>query len=155
LIQIGYLYSLLESIKSNYFIMLLVQKQLIEALQNGLSSLFQIQANDLVLQETKKEFEGSYTFVVFPFTKQAGLAPAAIAEKHDGEPGKCALVLLNGLQIGEQLAGVELVAQRVDNGHGGAGGHLFETRLRERAPDDRGDLALEYASRVGDALLAG
>ena len=37
--------------------MLLVQKQLIEALQNGLSSLFQIQANDLVLQETKKEFE--------------------------------------------------------------------------------------------------
>jgi arginyl-tRNA synthetase len=61
--------------------MLLVQKQLIEALQNGLSSLFQIQAIDLVLQETKKEFEGSYTFVVFPFTKQAGLAPAAIAEK--------------------------------------------------------------------------
>jgi len=61
--------------------MLLVQKQLIEALQNGLSSLFEIQANDLVLQETKKEFEGSYTFVVFPFTKQAGLAPAAIAEK--------------------------------------------------------------------------
>jgi arginyl-tRNA synthetase len=61
--------------------MLLVQKQLIEALKNGLSSLFEIQANDLVLQETKKEFEGSYTFVVFPFTKQAGLAPAAIAEK--------------------------------------------------------------------------
>lgn len=61
--------------------MLLVQKQLIEAIKNGLSSLFEIQANDLVLQETKKEFEGSYTFVVFPFTKQAGLAPAAIAEK--------------------------------------------------------------------------
>ena len=61
--------------------MLLVQKQLIEALKNGLSSLFEIQANDLVLQETKKEFEGSYTFVVFPFTKQAGLAPAVIAEK--------------------------------------------------------------------------
>ena len=61
--------------------MLLVQKQLIKAIKNGLSSLFEIQANDLVLQETKKEFEGSYTFVVFPFTKQAGLAPAAIAEK--------------------------------------------------------------------------
>ena len=61
--------------------MLLVQKQLIEALKNGLSSLFEIQANDLVLQETKKEFEGTYTFVVFPFTKQAGLAPPAIAEK--------------------------------------------------------------------------
>jgi arginyl-tRNA synthetase len=61
--------------------MLLVQKRLIEALQNGLSSLFEIQANNLVLQETKKEFEGTYTFVVFPFTKQSGLAPAIIAEK--------------------------------------------------------------------------
>ena len=61
--------------------MLLVQKQLIDALKNGLSSLFEIQAKDLVLQETKKEFEGTFTFVVFPFTKQAGLAPAVIAEK--------------------------------------------------------------------------
>jgi arginyl-tRNA synthetase len=61
--------------------MLSVQKQLIEALKNGLFSLFEIQSNDLVLQETKKEFEGTYTFVVFPYTKQAGLAPAAIAEK--------------------------------------------------------------------------
>ena len=52
--------------------MLLVQNQLIEAIKNGLSSLFEIQANDLVLQETKKEFEGTYTFVVFPYTKQAG-----------------------------------------------------------------------------------
>jgi arginyl-tRNA synthetase len=31
------------------------------------------------LQETKKEFEGAYTLVVFPYTKQAGKAPAAIA----------------------------------------------------------------------------
>jgi arginyl-tRNA synthetase len=61
--------------------MLSVQKQLIEAIKNGLFSIFDIQANDLVLQETKKEFEGTYTFVVFPFTKQAGLSPAAIAEK--------------------------------------------------------------------------
>jgi arginyl-tRNA synthetase len=61
--------------------MLLVQKQLIDALKNALSTLFEIQAKDLVLQETKKEFEGTFTFVVFPFTKQAGFAPALIAEK--------------------------------------------------------------------------
>lgn len=61
--------------------MLFVQNHLIEALKNGLSSLFNIQAKDLVLQETKKEFEGTFTFVVFPYTKQAGLAPAMIAEK--------------------------------------------------------------------------
>jgi arginyl-tRNA synthetase len=61
--------------------MLFVQNHLIEALKNGLANLFNIQAKDLVLQETKKEFEGTFTFVVFPYTKQAGLAPAMIAEK--------------------------------------------------------------------------
>lgn len=58
-----------------------IQLQLIEAVKNGLSTLFKIHANDLVLQETKKEFEGTYTFVVFPYTKQACLAPALLAEK--------------------------------------------------------------------------
>jgi arginyl-tRNA synthetase len=61
--------------------MLFVQNHLIEALKNGMSTLFNIQAKDLVLQETKKEFEGTFTFVVFPYTKQAGLAPAMFAEK--------------------------------------------------------------------------
>ncbi|MBC7893467.1 MAG: arginine--tRNA ligase [Sphingobacteriaceae bacterium] len=35
---------------------------------------------DLLLQPTKKEFEGFYTFVTFPLAKQLKQAPAAIAE---------------------------------------------------------------------------
>ena len=44
--------------------------------------------------------------------------------------------------------------QRVDHRHAGARGHLLETRLRVRAPDDRGDLALEHPRGVGRRLLA-
>lgn len=37
--------------------------------------------SSIALQPTKKEFEGDYTFVVFPFVKQARMAPAQLAEK--------------------------------------------------------------------------
>lgn len=57
-----------------------IQQQLQIELAKGLKALFQIEVAEIVLQETKKEFEGAYTLVVFPFTKQAGKAPAAIAK---------------------------------------------------------------------------
>ena len=56
-----------------------IQQTLQQELAKGLKALFQIEVTDIALQETKKEFEGAYTLVVFPFTKQAGKAPAAIA----------------------------------------------------------------------------
>jgi arginyl-tRNA synthetase len=56
-----------------------IQQQLQLELAKGLKALFQIEVTEIALQETKKEFEGAYTLVVFPFTKQAGKAPAAIA----------------------------------------------------------------------------
>lgn len=56
-----------------------IQQQLQEQLAKGLKALFQIEVTEIVLQETKKEFEGAYTLVVFPYTKQAAKAPAAIA----------------------------------------------------------------------------
>ena len=56
-----------------------IQQQLQLELAKGLKALFQIEVTEIVLQETKKEFEGAYTLVVFPFTKQTGKAPAAIA----------------------------------------------------------------------------
>ncbi|MHA8065690.1 arginine--tRNA ligase [Aquirufa sp. ROCK2-A2] len=58
-----------------------IESQLINSLKEGLNSLFQIEVNDISLQETKKEFVGTYTLVVFPFTKQAGMAPPQIASK--------------------------------------------------------------------------
>ncbi len=56
-----------------------IQQHLQQELAKGLKALFQIDVTEIVLQETKKEFEGAYTLVVFPFTKQAGKAPAVIA----------------------------------------------------------------------------
>ncbi|WP_395618317.1 arginine--tRNA ligase [Aquirufa sp.] len=56
-----------------------IQQTLQQELAKGLKALFQIDVTEIVLQETKKEFEGTYTLVVFPYTKQAGKAPAAIA----------------------------------------------------------------------------
>ncbi len=56
-----------------------IQQNLQQELAKGLKALFQIDVTEIVLQETKKEFEGAYTLVVFPFTKQAGKAPAVIA----------------------------------------------------------------------------
>lgn len=58
-----------------------IESQLINSLKEGLKSLFQIEVNDISLQETKKEFVGTYTLVVFPFTKQASMAPPQIATK--------------------------------------------------------------------------
>lgn len=58
-----------------------IESILIDSLKNGLKTLFQIEVDEISLQETKKEFEGSYTLVVFPFTKQAGIAPPQIAQK--------------------------------------------------------------------------
>jgi arginyl-tRNA synthetase len=56
-----------------------IQQQLQAQLAQGLQELFSIEVTEIVLQETKKEFEGAYTLVVFPYTKQAEKAPAAIA----------------------------------------------------------------------------
>ncbi|MEN9363537.1 MAG: Arginine--tRNA ligase, partial [Bacteroidota bacterium] len=58
-----------------------IQDELIASIQSALQSIFQIENAEVVLQETKKEFEGTFTFVVFPFTKQAGMAPPQIAQK--------------------------------------------------------------------------
>ncbi len=61
--------------------MLSLQLSIQKSLQAGLKSLFNIEAPEIVLQETKKEFEGTFTFVVFPYTKQAAKAPAQIAQQ--------------------------------------------------------------------------
>ena len=42
---------------------------------------------------------------------------APVAEEGEREPGELALVLADRQQVGEQLARVEVVAQRVDDGH--------------------------------------
>ena len=48
-----------------------LEKSIKEGISNAFSSLFdhELKAEDIALQPTRKEFSGSYTFVVFPFLK--------------------------------------------------------------------------------------
>ncbi|MEY2794009.1 MAG: Arginine--tRNA ligase, partial [Bacteroidota bacterium] len=61
--------------------MLDIQKELSSVIKAGLKELFSISAEEVILQETKKEFEGQYTLVVFPYTKEAKMAPPLIAQQ--------------------------------------------------------------------------
>jgi len=54
-----------------------------QSIQEALASLFELPANpkDIALQETRKEFEGDFTLVVFPYAKQAGKSPDAVGNE--------------------------------------------------------------------------
>lgn len=58
-----------------------IQKKLSQLIQKGLKELFSISVDEISLQETKKEFEGQYTLVVFPFSKEAKMAPPLLANQ--------------------------------------------------------------------------
>ncbi|KAA6433998.1 arginine--tRNA ligase [Dyadobacter flavalbus] len=49
-------------------------------IQKAIQQHFDISAEDIILQPTKKEFEGFYTFVTFPLAKSARKAPAEIGQ---------------------------------------------------------------------------
>jgi arginyl-tRNA synthetase len=57
------------------------QDSILKGIQDAFASCFQaaIPLEQLSLAPTKKEFEGSYTFVIFPFLKQSQLSPEATA----------------------------------------------------------------------------
>lgn len=55
-----------------------IEIQLKSAIKQALSALFQVE-EEVVLQPTKSDFEGNYTYVVFPLVKQLRKNPADIA----------------------------------------------------------------------------
>ena len=65
---------------------------ILEIIQNKVATavkeLYQleIEAANVVLNPTRKEFEGDYTLVVFPFTKAAKKSPPALAEELGAYP---------------------------------------------------------------------
>lgn len=61
----------------------MIDKDLQIAVSEALKSLYNIDVatESVVLQKTKKEFEGDYTIVVFPFVKQARKSPEAVANE--------------------------------------------------------------------------
>lgn len=49
-------------------------------IHKAIQSNFEVSLDQIILQPTKKEFEGVYTFVTFPLTKTARKSPAEIAQ---------------------------------------------------------------------------
>jgi arginyl-tRNA synthetase len=90
--------------------MLQIQNSICASISLGLRQLFAIEANDLSLQETKKEFEGTFTFVVFPYTKQAGMAPPMIAQKL-GEFVQANNNLVSGFQVVQGFLNLSLIEE--------------------------------------------
>ena len=76
-----------------------------------------------------------------------------IAEESDPKAGERPAVLADGEQVGEKLAGVEVIGKAVDDRDRGTERHLLEAGLGVGTPDDRGNLALEHARGVGGGLL--
>ncbi|MFD2571691.1 arginine--tRNA ligase [Spirosoma soli] len=61
-----------------------IQEQLKTAIQQAIQALFNTTVDEVVLQPTKKEFEGLYTFVTFSLTKTLRQAPAQIGQAIGG-----------------------------------------------------------------------
>ncbi len=60
-----------------------ITDHLTQAITSALDSLYGINAtpDTIVLQDTRREFKGDYTLVVFPYVKQAHKAPDAVARE--------------------------------------------------------------------------
>ena len=58
-----------------------IQKFIRDNIQTALKETFQFESNNIELQQTKKEFEGDVTLVVFPLVKELKMNPKEIAEK--------------------------------------------------------------------------
>ena len=60
-----------------------IELTLQEAVASALKKLYSIEIahETVVLQSTKKEFQGDYTIVVFPYVKQARRSPEQLANE--------------------------------------------------------------------------
>ena len=84
-----------------------------------------------------------------------GLADVvAVADPGDGTSGNGSAVLLVGLQIGQQLAGVVLIGQGVDHRHAGMGGEGLHHVVAVSADHHGVHHGGNDAGRVGDGLPA-
>jgi arginyl-tRNA synthetase len=121
--------------------MLQIQNSICESIRLGLRELFAIEANDISLQETKKEFEGTFTFVVFPYTKQAGMAPPMIAQKL-GEFVQANNNLVDSYQVVQGFLNLSLTQQTWVSMLAGC---LADTHAFQLAPKNE-KVLIEYSS---------
>ena len=78
----------------------------------------------------------------------------AVAGPGDGLAVDRAAMLLEGHDVGHELAGMGVVGQPVDDRHGGVLGQFEQPLMRGGADHDRIDIARQHLGRVGDGLGA-
>src|SRR5580700_4524908 len=76
----------------------------------------------------------------------------SIAHVGKFESTKGAESFLESEEIGERLAGMKFVGERVDDRDGGVGGHFFKDLLFVDARNDTVDPAIEIAGDIGDGF---
>lgn len=88
------------TLQRNNTIIKMIQQLLQEAIAKALHELYNIEteAKEIALQPTKKEFEGDYTLVVFPYVKLAKKRPEEVAQEI-GEKVQSLSELVTGFNI--------------------------------------------------------
>ncbi len=61
--------------------MISAENYLIESIQKALQELYSLSGKTITLQKTRKEFEGDFTLVTFPFIKEAGRNPEQLGQE--------------------------------------------------------------------------
>ncbi len=61
--------------------MISAENILFNAVQKGLLELYNIDTKNIIFQKTRKEFEGDFTFVSFPFIKEAKKSPEQMGQE--------------------------------------------------------------------------
>ena len=78
----------------------------------------------------------------------------AVADVGEGAALEVALELAQRLQVGQRLAGMGEVGERVDDRHVGTGGQLLEPVLAEGAHHDGVDVAAQHCGGVAQRFAA-
>jgi arginyl-tRNA synthetase len=60
---------------------MIAQKKLFNVVKAGLKELYNINSDNIIFQRTKKEFEGDFTLVTFPFIKEAKKSPEQMGKE--------------------------------------------------------------------------
>lgn len=58
-----------------------MKEKLKEQISDALKVLYGINEPNIVITETKKEFDGDFTFAVYPYVKQIGKSPEEIGNE--------------------------------------------------------------------------
>ena len=76
----------------------------------------------------------------------------SVADVGELEAAEGAEFFFESKEIGERLAGMKFIGERVDHGNAGVSGHFLEDFLLVDASDDAVDPAIEIARDIGDGL---